>query len=104
VDGTDFGIVAANFNMGVNGWDQGDFNYDGVVDGTDFGDVAANFNQGVSGAAADVIAVQTVSSPVKSPAPVQSTKTGKTNPVLKNTVSTPAPKPKSKDSSSHNRH
>ena len=52
VDGTDFGIVAANFNKGVSGWDQGDFSYDNVVDGTDFGDLAANFNKGVSGAAA----------------------------------------------------
>jgi PEP-CTERM motif len=52
VDGTDFGIVAANFNKGVTGWDQGDFNYDNVVDGRDFGDLAANFNKGASGAAA----------------------------------------------------
>ena len=50
VDGTDFGIVAANFNKGVTGWDQGDFNYDNTVDGTDFGDLAANFNKGASGA------------------------------------------------------
>lgn len=52
VDGTDFGIVAANFNKGVSGWDEGDFNYDGVVDGTDFGDLASNFNKGAAGAAA----------------------------------------------------
>ena len=52
VDGTDFGILAANFNKGVTGWDQGDFNYDNVVDGTDFGFLAANFNKGASGAAA----------------------------------------------------
>ena len=52
VDGTDFGILAANFNKGVTGWDQGDFNYDNVVDGTDFGLMAANFNKGASGAAA----------------------------------------------------
>jgi hypothetical protein len=50
VDGTDFGIVAANFNKGVTGWDQGDFNYNNVVDGTDFGFLAANFNKGASGA------------------------------------------------------
>ena len=50
VDGVDFGILAANFNKGVTGWDQGDFNYDNVVDGTDFGDLAANFNKGASGA------------------------------------------------------
>jgi fibronectin-binding autotransporter adhesin len=52
VDGTDFGIVAANFNKGVSRWDEGDFNYDNTVDGTDFGDLAANFNKGASGAAA----------------------------------------------------
>ena len=50
VDGTDFGILAANFNKGVSRWDQGDFNYDNVVDGTDFGFLAANFNKGASGA------------------------------------------------------
>jgi hypothetical protein len=50
VDGTDFGILAANFNKGVTGWDQGDFNYNNVVDGTDFGFLAANFNKGASGA------------------------------------------------------
>jgi hypothetical protein len=55
VDGTDFGIVAANFNKGVTGWDQGDFNYNNVVDGTDFGDLAANFNKGASGAAWDAL-------------------------------------------------
>jgi autotransporter-associated beta strand protein len=52
VDGTDFGILAANFNKGVTQWDQGNFNYDTAVDGTDFGDLAANFNKGASGAAA----------------------------------------------------
>jgi alpha-L-arabinofuranosidase len=57
VDGTDFGILAANFNKGVNGWDQGDFNYSGVVDGTDFGDLSANFNQGIGlSAAVEVVA------------------------------------------------
>jgi hypothetical protein len=45
--------VAANFNKGVTGWDQGDFNYDNVVDGRDFGDLAANFNKGASGAAVE---------------------------------------------------
>jgi hypothetical protein len=50
VNGIDFGILAANFNKGVTGWDQGDFNYDGVVNGIDFGELAANFNKGASGA------------------------------------------------------
>jgi len=50
VNGIDFGILAANFNKGVNGWEQGDFNYDNVVNGIDFGELAANFNKGASGA------------------------------------------------------
>ena len=57
VDGTDFGILAANFNKGVTGWDQGDFNYDNVVDGTDFGDLAANFNKGANGASVGAPAI-----------------------------------------------
>jgi hypothetical protein len=50
VNGIDFGILAANFNKGVTGWDEGDFNYDNVVNGIDFGELAANFNKGASGA------------------------------------------------------
>jgi len=52
VNGTDFSILAANFNEPVTGWDQGDFDYNGIVNGTDFSDPAANFNQGDAGAAA----------------------------------------------------
>jgi hypothetical protein len=51
VNGIDFGIVAANFNKSVTGWDAGDFNYDGIVNGIDFGFVAANFNKGAAGTA-----------------------------------------------------
>ncbi|HEV3021447.1 MAG TPA: hypothetical protein VGX76_03235, partial [Pirellulales bacterium] len=54
VNGVDFGIVSANFNKGVTGWDQGDFNYDGIVNGIDFAVLAANFNQGAVGTAAAV--------------------------------------------------
>src|SRR5208282_3227269 len=50
VNGIDFGILAANFNKGVTGWDKGDFNYDNVVNGIDFGELAANFNKGAIGA------------------------------------------------------
>jgi autotransporter-associated beta strand protein len=60
VNGSDFNILAANFNQSVTGWDQGDFNYDGLVNASDFNDLAANFNQGVSGAdvsAGDVAAL-----------------------------------------------
>jgi autotransporter-associated beta strand protein len=49
VNAIDFGILAANFNKGVTGWDKGDFNYDNVVSAVDFGELAANFNKGASG-------------------------------------------------------
>jgi autotransporter-associated beta strand protein len=52
VNGVDFGILAANFNKTVGGWDQGDTNYDGIVNGIDFSNLAANFNQAASGASA----------------------------------------------------
>lgn len=52
VNGIDFGILAANFNRGVTGWDKGDFTYSGVVNGIDFGYLAENFNKGAAGAAA----------------------------------------------------
>ena len=46
VNGTDFNLMAANFNQAVtNGWDEGDFNYDGKVNGSDFVLLANNFNQ-----------------------------------------------------------
>jgi hypothetical protein len=46
VDGTDFGILAANFGHSVTaGWDEGDFNYDGKVNGSDFALLATNFGQ-----------------------------------------------------------
>jgi hypothetical protein len=51
VNGSDFNILAANFNQSITGWDQGDFNYDGLVNASDFNVLAANFNQGVSGGA-----------------------------------------------------
>jgi autotransporter-associated beta strand protein len=49
VNAVDFGILAANFNKGVTGWDKGDFNYDNVVNAVDFGELAANFNKGATG-------------------------------------------------------
>ena len=46
VNGTDFNLMAANFNQAVtDGWDKGDFNYDGKVNGSDFVLLADNFNQ-----------------------------------------------------------
>jgi hypothetical protein len=50
INAADFTILAANFNQPVTGWDQGDFNYDGQVNAADFTDLAANFNQSTSGA------------------------------------------------------
>jgi autotransporter-associated beta strand protein len=50
VNGVDFGILAANFNKGITGWDKGDFNYDNAVNGVDFGFLAANFNKGAASA------------------------------------------------------
>jgi hypothetical protein len=45
VNGTDFTLMAANFNDSVtHGWDKGDFNYSGTVDGDDFVLLADNFN------------------------------------------------------------
>jgi len=59
VNGSDFNILAANFNQSITGWDQGDFNYDGLVNAADFNVLAANFNQGVSGggSAGDIAAL-----------------------------------------------
>jgi len=58
VNGTDFTILATNFNQSGKSWDQGDFNYDGKVNGTDFLVLAADFNQsaGQSAVAADDLA------------------------------------------------
>jgi MYXO-CTERM domain-containing protein len=60
VNGTDFAILATNFNKAVGGWDQGDFNYDGSDNGADFAFLASNFNKGVGpsvGSTADAAAV-----------------------------------------------
>jgi len=52
VNGSDFAILATNFNKAVSGWDQGDFNYDGAANGSDFALLASNFNKGASQSAA----------------------------------------------------
>jgi hypothetical protein len=57
VNGSDFAILASNFNKAVSGWDKGDFNYDGAVNGSDFAALASNFNKGASQAAMDVAAL-----------------------------------------------
>jgi hypothetical protein len=61
VNGTDFAILASNFNKAVSGWDQGDFNYDGAADGSDFAFLAANFNKGAS-QSADIEALDSFAS------------------------------------------
>jgi len=48
VNGSDFAILASNFNKAVNSWDAGDFNYDGAANGADFALLASNFNKGAS--------------------------------------------------------
>ena len=59
VNGTDFGILAANFGKATTGaWDHGDFNYDGSVNGSDFGLLAANFGKTASGSAIELPASQ----------------------------------------------
>jgi hypothetical protein len=50
VNGTDFGLFAANFGKVVSGgWQMGDFDYNGVVNGADFGRLAGNFGMSASG-------------------------------------------------------
>jgi len=56
VNGTDFALLATNFNQAVGGWDQGDFNYDGAANGSDFALLASNFNQGSSESALEAFA------------------------------------------------
>ncbi|HEX4052670.1 MAG TPA: hypothetical protein VHX86_00255, partial [Tepidisphaeraceae bacterium] len=49
VNSIDFGDMAANFGKSGKVWDQGDFNYDGVVNSVDFGLLAGNFGKSVGG-------------------------------------------------------
>ncbi|MGD0137373.1 MAG: C10 family peptidase [Tepidisphaeraceae bacterium] len=71
VNGSDFNILAANFNQSITGWDQGDFNYDGLVNAADFNDLAANFNQGASGAsvASSAAVLDVLATPVAATTP-----------------------------------
>ena len=93
VNGIDFGILSANFNKGITGWDEGDFDYNNIVNGLDFGDLSANFNKGANIAAA----VPVVSSPITTIAPTDPNQSPATK-VLKQktparTPSPPKPKP-----------
>jgi autotransporter-associated beta strand protein len=59
VNGTDFTLMAANFNDAVtNGWDKGDFNYSNTVNGDDFVLLADNFNQFASQSAVSAADLQ----------------------------------------------
>jgi hypothetical protein len=82
VNGSDFNILAANFNQSITGWDQGDFNYDGLVNAADFNDLSANFNQGVSGASvassAAVVAAPAAPTPKSKPFSVSKAVSGDT--------------------------
>jgi len=61
VNGTDFTLMAANFNDSVtNGWDEGDFNYSGTVNGDDFVLLADNFNDFASQSAVDAADLTTL--------------------------------------------
>ncbi|MGD0137608.1 MAG: hypothetical protein ABSD28_01940 [Tepidisphaeraceae bacterium] len=70
VNGSDFNVLAANFNQSITGWDQGDFNYDGKVNTADFNKLSANFNQGANVAAAAPAAAPAVVSATPKAAPV----------------------------------
>jgi uncharacterized repeat protein (TIGR03803 family) len=55
VNGTDFGVLAANFGRTVTGgWEDGDLNYGGTVNGSDFALLAENFGKSANGAAISV--------------------------------------------------
>jgi hypothetical protein len=70
VNGTDFTLMASNFNDSVSaGWDRGDFNYDGAVNGNDFLLMADNFNHFARIAVPAVASVtQTLASTSSTPA------------------------------------
>jgi hypothetical protein len=79
VNGTDFAILAANFNKAVSGWDKGDFDYNGAVNGTDFAGLAANFNKGASNADVVTASVLPDETTVLATSNAQSTQSKKSN-------------------------
>ena len=63
VNGSDFTLMAANFNDSVTaGWDKGDFNYSNTVNGDDFVLLADNFNQFASQSAVTAADLQALES------------------------------------------
>jgi hypothetical protein len=73
VNGTDFSILAANFDKAVTGWNQGDFNYDGAANGSDFAALAASFNEGANQSAITGNLNSNDSSPAAIPEPASAT-------------------------------
>ena len=45
VTGSDYQQIDMGFGLHLTGWQNGDFNYDGVVDGSDFSLIDNTFNQ-----------------------------------------------------------
>jgi hypothetical protein len=90
VNGEDFTLLAANFNQGVTGWDQGDFNYDGDVNGEDFTLLAANFNQGASLTAPADAAPAATAAPAPAAAATAPKVTTFTTSAAKNATAAPA--------------
>ena len=96
VNGTDFSLMAANFNKAVtNGWDQGDFNYDGAVNGTDFVLLADNFNQfaSQSAVATSTPATRTAASNIATQ-PITTVSTSDSNDVVGTVLGKPVAKKK----------
>ena len=63
----DFNRLAANVGATGARWDDGDFNYDGVVDLLDFNCLAANFGQSASGSVVTPADWATLASAVPEP-------------------------------------
>jgi hypothetical protein len=87
VNGVDFGVVAANFNKTITGWDAGDFNYDGIDNGVDFGALSTNFNQGIGLTASATI------DPMTSPASSQPASNSSDSTTAVTTTPPPSRKP-----------
>jgi hypothetical protein len=73
VNGTDFGLLAAQFGKVASNWDQGELNYDGVVNGSDFALLAANFGKSDAVAAVETPTVTTKATSMLISVPVKAT-------------------------------
>jgi hypothetical protein len=93
VNGIDFGILAANLNLSVSGWDKGDFDYNNIVNGLDFTALSANFNQALGLTASATIDTVTP--------PATTTNSGNSATIP---ASTPVSTKKTPNYSNHHRH